>query len=131
MSPRSRTDSPANTVATHCLLVSRPAAITYMFYQVVFKLVLLGYYQRFSCTIGTVKCTMYVIACRWKHRVLVGSDTETSVLATCNPKKFKQSKLEFVNHLRPLKGCSGVSLAYVICDDTLDPATAVDDDERV
>jgi hypothetical protein len=59
------------------------------------------------------------------------TDSTSVLLATCNPKKFKQSKLEFVNHLRPLKGCSGVSLAYVIRDDTLDPATAVDDDERV
>jgi hypothetical protein len=59
-------------------------------------------------------------------------DKETDItLGKMDPKKFKQSKLEFLNHLKTCNGRTGMPLAYVVRDDTLDPVTAVDDNKRM
>jgi hypothetical protein len=62
---------------------------------------------------------------------LLGDRESDISLGKVNPKKFKQSKLELLNHLKSRLGCTGVPLAYVVRDNTLDPATAVDDNERM
>jgi hypothetical protein len=67
------------------------------------------------------------------HMEVEGSDLvdkkETDItLGKMDPKKFKQWKLEFLNHLKTRNGCTGIPLAHVVLDNTIDPATAMHDD---
>ena len=84
-----------------------------------------------SFSVNFTAATMHEMRDRMQMDSSKLGDTDVSVLSKCNPKKFKQSKLEFINHLKTTKGQTGITLAYVIRADNVDPANAVDDDERM
>jgi hypothetical protein len=59
-----------------------------------------------------------------------GNDN-VATLPTMDTKKFKESKLSFINYLQQRTGSSGVALRYVVRDAAADPDDATTDDERM